>query len=138
MSKPKILIVDDEAAVADLIEAVEGNKEGFHVFVDSRGREIVLDSKKAAERGPLILERYKIDTDRRLVEALVERDTDAARAGAVVQGRLIATIIPRNIRIAEAPGFGQSICSSRAQTRARAAEGFSTSSQSWSCAGAPS
>jgi len=31
----------------------------------------------------------------RLVEALVERESDAVRAGAVVQGRLIATLIPR-------------------------------------------
>ena len=31
----------------------------------------------------------------RLVEALVERETEAARAGAVVQGRLIATLIPK-------------------------------------------
>ena len=31
----------------------------------------------------------------RLVEALVERESDAARAGAVVQGRLIATVIPK-------------------------------------------
>lgn len=31
----------------------------------------------------------------RLVEALIERESDAARAGAVVQGRLINTVIPR-------------------------------------------
>jgi hypothetical protein len=31
----------------------------------------------------------------RLVEALIERESDAARAGAVVHGRLIATVIPK-------------------------------------------
>lgn len=52
------------ATMADLVEAVESNTEPFHLFVDSRGREIVLDRKRAAERDAAIRKRYKIDSDR--------------------------------------------------------------------------
>jgi S1-C subfamily serine protease len=50
--------------LADLVAAVEGNTGPYHVFVDDRGKEIVLDRAKAGARQALILQRYKIDSDR--------------------------------------------------------------------------
>jgi len=52
------------STLEDLVEAVEGNKGAYHVFVDERGKEIVLDRKKMDARNELILKRYQIPSDR--------------------------------------------------------------------------
>jgi S1-C subfamily serine protease len=52
------------STLGDLVKAVETNQGPYHVFVDSYGREIVIDRVKAGQRLPLILQRYKIDSDR--------------------------------------------------------------------------
>jgi hypothetical protein len=52
------------STLMDLVDAVENNTQPYHVFIDERGNEIVLDRQKAHQRHTLILERYKIDSDR--------------------------------------------------------------------------
>jgi S1-C subfamily serine protease len=52
------------STLEDLIAAVEGNKGVYHMFVDERGKEIVLDRKKMDIRNELILKRYQINSDR--------------------------------------------------------------------------
>jgi len=52
------------ATMEDLVEAVEGNEGRFHVFVDSMGKQIVLDRERTDERSGIILENYKIGADR--------------------------------------------------------------------------
>jgi S1-C subfamily serine protease len=52
------------AALKDLVKAVEDNAGEYHVFVDSKGKQIVLDRKKTEERGTVILEKYKVGADR--------------------------------------------------------------------------
>jgi S1-C subfamily serine protease len=52
------------STLEDLIAAVEGNTGAYHVFVDERGKEIVLDKKKMDARNELILKRYQIPFDR--------------------------------------------------------------------------
>lgn len=52
------------ATVGDLVRAVEDNVGEYHVFVDSKGKKIVLDRKKTDERGKLILDKYKVGEDR--------------------------------------------------------------------------
>ncbi len=48
----------------ELIAAIENNKGAFHVFEDSKGHRLILDRLKADKRGPEILRRYKIVSDR--------------------------------------------------------------------------
>jgi S1-C subfamily serine protease len=48
----------------DLVEAVEKNEGRYHVFVDSRGRQIVMDREKMDERSKTILKNYKVAEDR--------------------------------------------------------------------------
>jgi len=43
---------------------VEDNAGEYHVFVDSKGKQIVLDRKKTKERGKVILNKYKVGKDR--------------------------------------------------------------------------
>jgi len=52
------------STLEDLIAAVEGNSGAYHVFVDERGKEIVLDKKKTDARNELIVKRYQIPFDR--------------------------------------------------------------------------
>ena len=55
---------NDLSTLSDLVEAVEKNAQPFHVFTTEQGVEIVLSREKARERHSLILERYKVDSDR--------------------------------------------------------------------------
>ncbi|MGB6679873.1 MAG: hypothetical protein WBF08_00935, partial [Candidatus Bathyarchaeia archaeon] len=48
----------------DLVIAVEGNRSEFHVFIDNKGNRIVLDREKTDERQMVILENYKVGSDR--------------------------------------------------------------------------
>jgi S1-C subfamily serine protease len=48
----------------DLAEAIEGNEGQYHVVTDEWGNQIVLERGKINETQKMILERYKIDTDR--------------------------------------------------------------------------
>jgi S1-C subfamily serine protease len=48
----------------DVIAAIENNKGAFHVFEDSKGHRLILDREQASRRGPDILRRYKILSDR--------------------------------------------------------------------------
>lgn len=50
----------------DVIAAIENNKGAFHVFEDSKGHRLILDREQAFKRGPEILRRYKIPSDRSL------------------------------------------------------------------------
>lgn len=52
------------STLEDLVKAVEGNRGAYHVFIDKRGKEVVLDRKKMDARNELILKRYKIHSDR--------------------------------------------------------------------------
>lgn len=52
------------AELKDLVGAVEENEGRFHVFVDVRGKQIVLDREKTDERSGIILEKYKVGVDR--------------------------------------------------------------------------
>jgi len=52
------------STLEDLIAAVEGNNGAYHVFIDERGKEIVLDKKTMDARNELILKRYQIPFDR--------------------------------------------------------------------------
>jgi hypothetical protein len=52
------------STLEDLIAAIEGNTDVYHVLVDKRGKEIVLDRKKMDVRNELILKRYQINSDR--------------------------------------------------------------------------
>ena len=52
------------AELKDLVEAVEKNEGRFHVFVDVRGKQIVLDKEKTDERSGIVLEKYKVGVDR--------------------------------------------------------------------------
>lgn len=52
------------STLEDLIAAVEEKSGAYHVFVDERGKEIVLDKKKMDARNELILKRYQIPSDR--------------------------------------------------------------------------
>jgi len=52
------------AELKDLVGAVEKNEGRFHVFVDVRGKQIVLDREKTDERSGIILEKYKVGADR--------------------------------------------------------------------------
>ncbi len=52
------------STLVDLVDAVESNTQPYHVFMNEHGKEIVLDREKAVQRHPLILKRYKIDSDR--------------------------------------------------------------------------
>lgn len=54
----------DVIDLKDLIAAIENNKGSFHVFEDSKGHRLILDRLKADNRGPEILRRYKIVSDR--------------------------------------------------------------------------
>jgi hypothetical protein len=48
----------------DLVKAIEGNEGMYHVIADEWGNQIVLGRDKINETQKMILERYKIDTDR--------------------------------------------------------------------------
>ena len=48
----------------DIVDAVESNTGPYHVFGDEMGNQIVLDRIKTQERGPSILERYMVSSDR--------------------------------------------------------------------------
>ena len=52
------------AELKDLVKAVEENKGRFHVFVDVMGKQFILDKKKMDERSKIILEKYKVGSDR--------------------------------------------------------------------------
>jgi S1-C subfamily serine protease len=52
------------AAMDGLVKAIEGNEGQYHVIVDEWGNQIVLERGKINETQRMILERYKIDTDR--------------------------------------------------------------------------
>lgn len=52
------------STLEDLVMAIRGNKGAYHVLVDKRGKEIVLDRKKMDARNELILKRYQIPFDR--------------------------------------------------------------------------
>ncbi|MCK4431131.1 MAG: trypsin-like peptidase domain-containing protein [Candidatus Aminicenantes bacterium] len=52
------------STIKELVKAVEKNKGKYHVFIDEWGNRIVLDKNKAEERNKIILERYKINSDR--------------------------------------------------------------------------
>jgi len=52
------------STIKDLVKAVEGNVGEFHVFIDKKGNRIVLDRKKTDERKMVILENYKVGSDR--------------------------------------------------------------------------
>ncbi len=52
------------STLQDLVEAVETNTGPYHIFLDELGSQIVLDRIKAQERGPSILERYMVSSDR--------------------------------------------------------------------------
>lgn len=52
------------STIKDLAKAVEANNEKYHVFIDEHGKEIVLDKAKSAERNSLILNKYKVLSDR--------------------------------------------------------------------------
>lgn len=52
------------AELKDLIKAVEENKGRFHVFVDVMGKQFILDREKMDERSKIILEKYKVGSDR--------------------------------------------------------------------------
>ena len=45
-------------------KAVEANNGKYHVFIEEHGKEIVLDKAKTAERNSLILNKYKVPSDR--------------------------------------------------------------------------
>ena len=48
----------------DLVKAVEENKGRFHVFVDVMGKQFILDKEKMEKRSKIILEKYKVGSDR--------------------------------------------------------------------------
>lgn len=50
--------------ILDLVKAVEENKEKYHVFIDEYGNQIVLENNKVKERNKIIMDRYKINSDR--------------------------------------------------------------------------
>jgi len=52
------------STMEDLVTAVEGNRGAYHVLVDERGKEIVLDKKKMDARNEIIVKRYQILFDR--------------------------------------------------------------------------
>jgi len=52
------------STMEDLVTAVEGNMGAYHVLIDERGKEIVLDKKKMDARNEIILKRYQIPFDR--------------------------------------------------------------------------
>ena len=52
------------STIKDLVKAVEGNVGEFHVFIDKKGNRIVLDREKVEERQEIILENYKVGSDR--------------------------------------------------------------------------
>jgi len=52
------------STMEDLVAAVEGNEGSYHVLVDGRGKEIVLDKKKMDARDGIIVKRYQIPFDR--------------------------------------------------------------------------
>lgn len=52
------------STMEDLVAAVEGNEGSYHVLVDGRGKEIVLDKKKMDARNGIIVKRYQIPFDR--------------------------------------------------------------------------
>ncbi|MCK4647199.1 MAG: hypothetical protein KAU46_13175, partial [Candidatus Aminicenantes bacterium] len=52
------------AELKDLVKAVEENKGRFHVFVDVMGKQFVLDKEKMDKRSKIILEKYKVGSDR--------------------------------------------------------------------------
>ena len=52
------------STMEDLVAAVEVNMGAYHVLIDGRGKEIVLDKKKMDARNEIILKRYQIPFDR--------------------------------------------------------------------------
>ena len=52
------------SSMEDLVVAVESNEEGDHVLTDDIGNQIVLERKKIEETGKVILDKYKIGSDR--------------------------------------------------------------------------
>jgi S1-C subfamily serine protease len=48
----------------DVVKAIEGNEEMYHVITDEWGNQIVLERAKVAETQQKILEKYRIDSDR--------------------------------------------------------------------------
>jgi len=52
------------STLKDLVKAVEMNNEKYHVFIDEHGKEIVLDKAGASERSSIILNNYKVPSDR--------------------------------------------------------------------------
>jgi len=52
------------SSIKDLVKAVESNEGKYHVFVDSKGKQIVLDVGKTGERNEIILKKYKVSSDR--------------------------------------------------------------------------
>jgi len=52
------------AELKNLVKAIEENKGRFHVFVDVMGKQFVLDREKMDERSKVILEKYKVGSDR--------------------------------------------------------------------------
>jgi hypothetical protein len=52
------------STIKDLVKAVEMNNEKYHVFIDEHGKEIVLDKAGMAERSSIILNKYKVPSDR--------------------------------------------------------------------------
>jgi len=52
------------STIKDLVKAVEGNEDEFHMFIDKKGNRIVLDRQKTDERQGSILEKYKVGSDR--------------------------------------------------------------------------
>ena len=48
----------------DLVNAFEGHEGKYHVILEERGHQIVLDKDKVEKHSKSILDRYKINSDR--------------------------------------------------------------------------
>jgi S1-C subfamily serine protease len=52
------------SSMEDLLNALESNEGRDHILMDDMGNQIVLEKKKIEERGRMILDKYKIRSDR--------------------------------------------------------------------------
>ena len=52
------------SSMEDLLETLESNNGSDHVLIDDIGNQIVLEKKRIEKNGRMILDRYKIGSDR--------------------------------------------------------------------------
>ena len=65
LENPYILIHDKKiSTMKDLVAAFENHSGKYHIILDERGHQIVLDRSKVDQNSQRILERYRVTADR--------------------------------------------------------------------------